>query len=58
MKPEDIKGTMYATEYVDTCKCGKSCTVFTQRNHYAEYDTLVYVLCDCGELVEFILPVN
>lgn len=44
--------------YENQCECGKNHTVLTQRGNFAEYDTEVYILCDCGEYVEFILPVN
>jgi hypothetical protein len=45
----------YAYERV--CECGKKQTLLTQSGP-GEYDTGVYLLCTCGQYVEFILPVN
>lgn len=58
MKPEDLKDSMYDYEYSQICECGKSHKVFTQNNHCAEYETTIFIVCDCGQLVEFELPVN
>ena len=44
--------------YENKCECGKLHTLLTQKDQCAEYDTEVYLLCDCGKYVEFILPVN
>lgn len=57
MKPEDID-EMWRYAYIEKCDCGKDIVVFTQRCNYPEYDTIIYVKCDCEEYVEFILPVN
>jgi len=37
--------------------CGSIIEVLTQRGQ-SEYKTDVYVLCQCGEYVHFILPAN
>ena len=47
-----------STEYKETCNCGNDIIVYTQRNSCPEYETEVYVKCQCGQVVEFILPVN
>jgi len=47
------------TEYYETCKlCDKKHKVLTQCANNQEYDTYIYIECDCGEYIEFILPVN
>lgn len=45
-------------EYENTCECGKVHKVLTQEDSFPEYHTEVYVYCDCGQYVEFVLPVN
>lgn len=45
-------------EYGKICDCGRAYSVLTQKNDFAEYETEIYLLCSCGEYVEFILPVN
>jgi hypothetical protein len=47
-----------AQQYENTCKCGKLIEVSTRKDNCPEYRTDVYVRCECGESVEFILPVN
>lgn len=45
--------------YISKCdNCGKVFNVSTQEDRNPEYETNVYVMCDCGNSVEFILPVN
>ena len=44
--------------YHNTCDCGKQHVIRTQSSNFPEYETEVYVLCDCGDYVEFELPVN
>jgi len=57
MKYEEIpKGLR--SEYKKECKCGKTHLILTQKDDFPEYDTEAYVLCNCGEFIEFILPVN
>ena len=49
----------YSKTYISKCEnCGKEHKVSTQDDDCAEYDTNVYIMCDCGNSVEFILPVN
>jgi hypothetical protein len=44
--------------YKQVCICKKEHTIITQRDNNPEYQTDVYVLCECGKYVHFILPVN
>ena len=45
--------------YVKECEiCGIEQTILTQRGNFPEYETEVYLKCQCGEFIEFILPVN
>jgi len=58
MKPKDIR-EFYRHRYEQTCaQCNKVNAVFTQEDDGSEYHTQVYVLCECGEVVQFDLPVN
>jgi hypothetical protein len=45
-------------KYEQKCQCGKIHIMLTQEDNDPEYHTRVYVLCDCGQYVEFNLPVN
>lgn len=45
-------------EYIEKCKCGKSYEVRTQKYDCSEYMTMVYIKCECGNYIEFELPVN
>lgn len=38
--------------------CKMKMSVITQKDHYPEYHTNVYIQCHCGNYVLFILPVN
>ncbi len=40
------------------CCCGLKQKILTQENYFPEYETEIYLLCQCGEYIEFILPVN
>ncbi len=51
--PEDLR-----VEYKAKCDCGKVHTILSQRDSFPEYETEIYLLCECTEYVEFILPVN
>ncbi len=52
-------GGEFSQEYTETCsKCGKAFTVSTQIDNNPEYHTEIYIKCDCGNSIEFILPVN
>lgn len=49
----------YRTPYTQECDCcGKENALLTQDWGHHEYDTTVYMQCECGEYMEFILPVN
>lgn len=32
--------------------------ILTQINNFPEYETEIYLKCQCGNYIEFILPVN
>lgn len=45
--------------YAEICpSCKKEHLVETQKDDHPEYYTSIYVKCDCGDFVEFELPVN
>lgn len=44
--------------YKEICKCGKENILMTQNDDCPEYHTNVYAICECGELLNFLLPVN
>lgn len=47
------------TEYTQRCPtCTMEMLILTQNADCQEYDTEIYVQCQCGEFLEFILPVN
>lgn len=49
----------YRQEYKETCPlCKREQLILTQRNNFPEYHTEIYLQCQCGEFIEFILPVN
>jgi HKD family nuclease len=49
----------YNQKYSEECPlCTMSINVITQRDNFPEYETDVYVKCQCGNYVHFILPVN
>jgi len=46
-------------EYTHKCPtCENIIKVFTQKDNYPEYYTDVFIQCYCGELLQFVLPVN
>lgn len=47
-----------AETYKNECECGNEIEVSTQRDTCPEYYTWVYVKCECGKSVGFMLPVN
>lgn len=51
-------GSDCAKTYSNACECGKVIEVSTQKDDSPEYYTSVYVKCNCGKSVEFLLPVN
>ncbi len=45
--------------YTEICSCcGLHQTILTQKDNYPEYYTCIYLQCQCGEYIEFKLPVN
>ena len=48
----------FSQVYKNKCECGKVIEVSTQKDENPEYYTDVFVRCDCGKSVAFILPVN
>jgi hypothetical protein len=58
MKREEIiEYNSYLYEKECSC-CGIKQEILTQRHNFPEYETEVYLKCQCGEYIEFILPVN
>jgi len=55
---EEYFGGRAAQLYTETCECGNTIEVSTQKDDEPEYYTSVYVKCACGKSVRFILPVN
>lgn len=52
-------GSELAQTYANRCECGQLIEVSTQGGgNCAEYQTEVYVKCQCGQSVLFVLPVN
>ena len=49
----------YRNEYKKTCDCCEmDNTILTQDDIQPEYHTRIYLQCQCGNYIEFILPVN
>ncbi len=48
----------HAQTFKNKCKCGKEISVSTQKDRHPEYYTDIFVKCECGKSVKFILPVN
>lgn len=47
------------TEYIQECYiCKMGVKVLAQASNFPEYETEIYVQCDCGNFLLFILPVN
>ncbi len=44
--------------YEILCSCGKNHQILTQSYNFPEYEAQIYILCECGEYIEFTLPVN
>ena len=54
-----LKEIIKNTKYIQKCdKCQKRIEVRVQEDNNAEYLTDIYVKCQCGNYVKFILPVN
>jgi hypothetical protein len=46
-------------EYIKTCNCCHlEQKILSQRDDSPEYETEIYLHCQCGNYIEFILPVN
>lgn len=58
MKLEEIpKGLRY--EYTKQCPCClMEQKILTQHDNFPEYGAEIYLHCQCGEYIEFVLPVN
>jgi len=58
MNIDDIcEGDRY--EYEEECPCcGLTQQLLTQKDDFPEYYTYVYLRCQCGEYIQFELPVN
>jgi len=58
MDIEEIRKS-YRFEYEKECAvCGLKQKILTQANNFPEYDTEIYLECQCGKYIEFVLPVN
>ena len=58
MKIQDIPhGLLYPYHAKCPC-CGLTQTLLTQQDNKPEYYAEVYLQCQCGEYLEFDLPVN
>lgn len=45
--------------YKEECNlCGLIQKILTQEDSFPEYYTKVYLQCQCGNFIEFVLPVN
>ena len=51
-------GGKFAQTYKEECECGRVIEVSTQTDREPEYYTEVFVKCECGKSVFFLLPVN
>ena len=46
-------------EYIQKCPCcDLEQEILTQNDNFTEYHTEIYLKCQCGEYIEFVLPVN
>jgi len=58
MNREEIK-LGYTYEYTKECPCcGLKQEILTQQDDRPEYYKEIYLKCQCGEFIEFVLPVN
>ena len=58
MKLEEIP-KYTRVEYIKTCDvCDMDQKILTKRDDCPEYETEIYLKCQCGNFIEFILPVN
>ena len=51
-------GGEFSQVYTQKCECGNVIEISTQKDASPEYYTDVYVKCNCGRSVKFLLPVN
>lgn len=58
MKIEEIR-EWRRHPYINKCSCcGLEQEILTQEDSFPEYNTKIYLKCQCGEFMEFVLPVN
>ncbi len=58
MKFEEIE-ELSRNQYINRCICcGLIHKIISKRNEFPEYETELFLECQCGEYVGFILPVN
>lgn len=58
MKIDEIpQGHRFSYKKQCSC-CGLEQEILTQRSDFPEYETEIYLVCQCGEYIEFELPVN
>jgi len=54
-----INAHSLSQKFTEKCSdCGKVHAVYTQRDQYPEYYTNINIICECKEVVPFMLPVN
>lgn len=52
-------GGSFSQVYKEKCSnCGKEIEISTQQDKNPEYYTDIYIKCDCGKSISFMLPVN
>lgn len=56
MKIEDIP-RFFRHPYHEICSCGEEHQILTGCETDDENETVIYLLCSCGQYIEFILPV-
>jgi hypothetical protein len=58
MKKSEISEA-YRYKYEEECSCcGLKKQILTQEDSFPEYYTEIYTQCQCGEYIEFRIPVN
>ncbi len=58
MKIEEIREFSRCSYEKECSCCGIMQEILTQGGNSPEYETEIYLKCQCGEYIEFILPVN
>jgi len=57
--PKHVLDSYYSCLYIEKCKkCGIDHSVYSQEDDCSEFITSVGVLCKCGNIVWFSLPVH